>query len=184
MNKIVMGFIILFCVSCKLEKMPIIVDNDKTTYLFGEVFSIEGAKDGYIASINDKNKGFHKALINITNLEKRNNFKVLKKGELVALKGESWNLAGDKRFTTRKILTNNYKEFKLKGVITDIKFGKDGYQANLISKGIVYQIMISIPNLGKNHKKYKVFEKGEKVYLQGELWVMGKRLQVTVRDIF
>ena len=73
---------LLFVVSC-------VSGNDKNIIL-GKVVSVEFAKDGYTAKIKTDNSDVYFATISIVNVGGPQNYKQLKEGQEVLLKGEIW----------------------------------------------------------------------------------------------
>lgn len=72
----------------------------------------------------------------------------------------------------------------ISGVVQSVESGKDGYTAKIkADDGEIYFVTISIPNLGDNFDKYRVFEKGETVSVKGEFWKLGNENRITVSDI-
>lgn len=71
----------------------------------GKVQSIEFGKDGYTAKINtDKNEVYF-AVISIVNVGGPQNYKQLKKGEEVVLKGEIWKTKDKKHIKVTEIVS-------------------------------------------------------------------------------
>lgn len=69
----------------------------------------------------------------------------------------------------------------LTGTITNVVQEKDGQTITLKAKdGIDYSCVISIPNLGKNHKQYREFRKGESITFRGNL---SNDNRMTVREV-
>ncbi|MEO8253655.1 MAG: hypothetical protein ABI554_04645 [Flavobacterium sp.] len=71
----------------------------------GKVASIAFGKDGYTAKINtDKNKVYF-AVISIVNVGGPQNYKQLKVGEEVSLKGEIWKTETENHITVKEIVS-------------------------------------------------------------------------------
>lgn len=86
-----------FVISCACMK-------DKNT-ISGKVESVEFGKDGYTAKINtDKNEVYF-ATISIVNVGGPENYKVLKQGDEVALKGEFWKTDTEKHIKVKEIVS-------------------------------------------------------------------------------
>lgn len=86
-----------FAVSCACMK-------DKNT-ISGKVVSVESGKDGYTAKINtDKNEVYF-AVISIVNVGGPQNYKRLKEGEEVSLKGEIWKNDTENHIKVKEILS-------------------------------------------------------------------------------
>jgi hypothetical protein len=85
-----------FAISCACIK-------DKNT-VSGKVESIESGKDGYTAKITtDKNEVYF-ATISIVNVGGPQNYKQLKEGEEVTLKGEIWKTDTEKHIKVKEIV--------------------------------------------------------------------------------
>ncbi|WP_157804990.1 hypothetical protein [Confluentibacter lentus] len=80
--------------------------------------------------------------------------------------------------------TENKVELKtVSGEVTDIKFGKDGYTAKIITaNNSIYFVTISRSNLN-NPEQYKSIQIGEQLSISGDFWIMEGDNQMTVREI-
>ena len=77
---------------------------DKNT-VSGNVISVEFGKDGYTAKINtDKNEVYF-ALISIVNVGGPQNYKQLKEGEEVTVKGEIWKTETENHIKVKEIVS-------------------------------------------------------------------------------
>jgi hypothetical protein len=86
-----------FVISCASMK-------DKNT-VSGKVESVEFGKDGYTAKINtDKNEVYF-ATISIVNVGGPENYKVLKQGDEVTVKGEFWKTDTEKHIKVKEIVS-------------------------------------------------------------------------------
>jgi len=86
-----------FVISCACMK-------DKNT-ISGKVESVEFGKDGYTAKINtDKNEVYF-ATISIVNVGGPENYKVLKQGDEVTIKGEFWKTDTEKHIKVKEIVS-------------------------------------------------------------------------------
>jgi hypothetical protein len=73
----------------------------------GKVESIEFGKDGYTAKIkSDKNEIYY-ATISIVNVGGPKNYKKLKEGEEVSLKGDIWKTNTEKHIKVKEIISNH-----------------------------------------------------------------------------
>jgi hypothetical protein len=89
--------VLIFAVSCACMK-------DKNT-ISGKVSSVEFGKDGYTAKINtDKNEVYF-ATISIVNVGGPQNYKLLKEGEEVSLKGEIWKTETENHMKVKEIIS-------------------------------------------------------------------------------
>lgn len=89
--------LLIFTFSCACMK-------DKNT-ISGKVVSVESGKDGYTAKINtDKNEIFF-ATISIVNVGGPQNYKKLKEGEQVSLKGEIWKTETENHIKVKEIVS-------------------------------------------------------------------------------
>ncbi|WP_159799349.1 hypothetical protein [Flavobacterium sp. MK4S-17] len=71
----------------------------------------------------------------------------------------------------------------LKGRVTDIQRGKDGYTAKIKTReGIIYFATISIPNLD-SPKQFREVKVGEDIEVSGEFWQMGKEQHIKVTEL-
>jgi len=77
---------------------------DKNT-VSGKVESIESGKDGYTAKITTDNKEVYFATISIVNVGGPQNYKQLKEGEEVILKGEIWKTDTEKHIKVKEIVS-------------------------------------------------------------------------------
>lgn len=87
----------VFVVSCACMK-------DKNT-VSGKVESIESGKDGYTAKITTDKKEVYFATISIVNVGGPQNYKQLKEGEEVTLKGEIWKTDTEKHIKVKEIVS-------------------------------------------------------------------------------
>jgi hypothetical protein len=86
-----------FVASCACMK-------DKNT-VSGKVESIENGKDGYTAKINTAKNEVYFATISIVNVGGSQNYKQLKEGEEVTLKGEIWKTDTEKHIKVKEIVS-------------------------------------------------------------------------------
>lgn len=77
---------------------------DKNT-VSGKVQSIEFGKDGYTAKINTAKNEIYFAVISIVNVGGPENYKQLKEGEEVTLKGEIWKTDTEKHIKVKEIVS-------------------------------------------------------------------------------
>ena len=98
LKKISFLFVLMtFVISCACMK-------DKNT-VSGKVESIESGKDGYTAKITTDNKEVYFATISIVNVGGPQNYKQLKEGEEVTLKGEIWRTDTEKYIKVKEIVS-------------------------------------------------------------------------------
>ena len=98
LKKISFLFVIMsFVLSCACMK-------DKNT-ISGKVQSIEFGKDGYTAKINTDKNEIYFAVISIVNVGGPQNYKQLKEGEEVTLKGEIWKTDTEKHIKVKEIVS-------------------------------------------------------------------------------
>jgi hypothetical protein len=89
--------LLFFVISCASVK-------HKNT-ISGKVISVEFGKDGYTAKINtDKNEVYF-AVISIVNVGGPQNYKQLKEGEKVSLKGEIWKTDAENHMKVKEIIS-------------------------------------------------------------------------------
>lgn len=89
--------LIAFAISCASMK-------DKNT-ISGKVQSIEFGKDGYTAKINTAKNEVYFATISIVNVGGPENYKKLKEGDEVSLKGEIWKTDTEKHIKVKEIVS-------------------------------------------------------------------------------
>lgn len=86
-----------FVISCTCMKDKNLVS--------GKVQSIEFGKDGYTAKINTAKNEIYFAVISIVNVGGLENYKQLKEGEEVTLKGEIWKTDTEKHIKVKEIVS-------------------------------------------------------------------------------
>lgn len=89
--------LLIFTISCACMK-------DKNT-VSGKVVSVEFGKDGYAAKINTDKNEIYFALISIVNVGGPQNYKQLKEGEEVLLKGEIWKTETENHIKVKEIVS-------------------------------------------------------------------------------
>jgi hypothetical protein len=89
--------ILFVAVSCACMK-------DKNT-IAGKVVSVESGKDGYTAKINTANNEVYFAVISIVNVGGPQNYKQLKEGDEVSLKGEIWKTETENHIKVKEIIS-------------------------------------------------------------------------------
>lgn len=77
---------------------------DKNT-ISGKVESVEAGKDGYTAKINTDKKEVYFATISIVNVGGPQNYKQLKAGDEVSLKGEIWKTETENHIKVKEIVS-------------------------------------------------------------------------------
>lgn len=93
----VVVMLLIFTISCACMK-------DKNT-VSGKVESVESGKDGYTAKINTDKNEVYLATISIVNLGGPQNYKKLKEGDEVSLKGEIWKTETEKHIKVKEIIS-------------------------------------------------------------------------------
>lgn len=96
------GVIVLlmtFVISCNAVK------NNTVDTVSGKVESIESGKDGYTAKVNTDTKEVYFATISIVNVGGPQNYKQLKIGDVVSLKGEIWKTDDEKHIKVTQIVS-------------------------------------------------------------------------------
>ncbi|MFD2940884.1 hypothetical protein [Flavobacterium notoginsengisoli] len=91
--------IMTFVISCTSMK------NDSNAPVSGKVESIEGGKDGYTAKITTDAKEVYFATISIVNVGGPQNYKQLKIGDIVAVKGEKWKTDDENHIKVTEIVS-------------------------------------------------------------------------------
>ncbi|WP_035653369.1 hypothetical protein [Flavobacterium sp. ASV13] len=90
--------VMTFIISCATAK-----DGSKT--VSGKVESIEGGKDGYTAKINTAQKEVYFATISIVNVGGPQNYKQVKIGDEVSVKGEFWKSEDENHIKVTQIIS-------------------------------------------------------------------------------
>ncbi|KRB53869.1 hypothetical protein [Flavobacterium sp. Root186] len=88
-----------FVISCTTMK------NNTNSVVSGKVESIESGKDGYTAKINTDTKEVYFATISIVNVGGPQNYKQLKIGDVVSLKGEIWKTDDENHIKVTQIVS-------------------------------------------------------------------------------
>lgn len=173
----------LFYNACSTsKKSPEPANAESITIVFGEVTSIVDERDGSTVAIKTNNGENYDAIVSIPNLG-NNEYKPIQEGKKVALKGEIWELQGEKQITVREIVSNDNDTFLISGVVQSIENGTDGYEATIVdNSGNEYKAVISIPNMGPD-QAFKTYEVGDDATVKGELWQLGDECRITVREI-
>ncbi|WDF59306.1 hypothetical protein PQ462_21675 [Flavobacterium sp. KACC 22758] len=91
--------VMAFVISCTTMK------NNENSAVSGKVESIESGKDGYTAKINTDTKEVYFATISIVNVGGPQNYKQLKIGDVVSLKGEIWKTDDEKHIKVTQIVS-------------------------------------------------------------------------------
>ena len=94
--------IVLGASSCATKrKIQTGIENNQELLITGEVTGIENGKDGYIATIKDKNGELYYATISIINLQKSaGEYKSYKIGDKITVEGANWKDAEGKTHIT------------------------------------------------------------------------------------
>ncbi|PZX93933.1 hypothetical protein DOS84_08295 [Flavobacterium aquariorum] len=71
----------------------------------GKVVAVEFGKDGYTAKISTDKNEIYFAVISIVNVGGPQNYKLLKEGEEVSLKGEIWKTETEKHMKVKEIIS-------------------------------------------------------------------------------
>ncbi|MBZ4037210.1 hypothetical protein K6T82_20790 [Flavobacterium sp. 17A] len=79
--------------------------NDANAPVSGKVESIEGGKDGYTAKITTENKEVYFATISIVNVGGPQNYKQVKIGDVVTVKGERWKTEDENHIKVTEIVS-------------------------------------------------------------------------------
>jgi len=88
-----------FVISCKTMK------ESSSNTVTGKVDSIEAGKDGYTAKISTDTKEVYFATISIVNVGGPQNYKQLKIGDVVSVKGEIWKAEEEKHIKVTEIVS-------------------------------------------------------------------------------
>ena len=88
-----------FVISCTTMK------NDTNAVVSGKVDGIEGGKDGYTAKITTDAKEVYFATISIVNVGGPQNYKQLKIGDVISVKGEKWNTEAENHIKVTEIVS-------------------------------------------------------------------------------
>ncbi|MNE37759.1 hypothetical protein D3C87_756860 [compost metagenome] len=79
--------------------------NDTNAVVSGKVDGIEAGKDGYTAKITTDAKEVYFATISIVNLGGPQNYKQLKIGDVVSVKGEKWKTEEENHIKVTEIVS-------------------------------------------------------------------------------
>lgn len=79
--------------------------NDANAVVSGKVDGIEAGKDGYTAKITTDAKEVYFATISIVNVGGPQNYKQLKIGDVVSVKGEKWKTEEESHIKVTEILS-------------------------------------------------------------------------------
>ncbi len=88
-----------FVISCTTMK------ENNNNVISGKVDSIESGKDGYTAKITTDKKEVYFATISIVNVGGPQNYKQLKIGDEVSVKGEIWKTDDEKHIKVQQIVS-------------------------------------------------------------------------------
>ena len=88
-----------FVISCTTMK------NDTNAVVSGKVDGIEAGKDGYTAKITTDTKEVYFATISIVNVGGPQNYKQLKIGDVVSVKGEKWKSEDENHIKVTEIVS-------------------------------------------------------------------------------
>ncbi|QLC67293.1 hypothetical protein LPB248_13570 [Flavobacterium sp. LPB0248] len=88
-----------FVISCATMK------NDTNAVVSGKVDGIEAGKDGYTAKITTDVKEVYFATISIVNVGGPQNYKQLKIGDVVSVKGEKWKTEEENHIKVTQIVS-------------------------------------------------------------------------------
>jgi hypothetical protein len=88
-----------FVISCTTMK------NNSNNTITGKVDSIEAGKDGYTAKVTTDTKEVYFATISIVNVGGPQNYKQVKIGDQVSLKGEIWKTDDEKHMKVQEIVS-------------------------------------------------------------------------------
>lgn len=94
-----LAILMTFVISCTSMK-----SNSNNT-ITGKVDSIESGKDGYTAKVTTDTKEVYFATISIVNVGGPQNYKQVKIGDQVSLKGEIWKTDDEKHMKVQEIVS-------------------------------------------------------------------------------
>lgn len=168
----------------QLTVREILSDNTNNFRVRGEAKSFDYGDDGYAVSVETSKGENYIVGISFNDLGKNHSkYKEFKKGEVLNVAGELWNIGNQLHVTARDILPLKDETITIHGTVQSTENGKDGYTALIKTKeGELYKATISIPNIGEG-KKFKHFMIGESVTVKGEFWEMGGEKRILVREI-
>ncbi|MBF4517416.1 hypothetical protein IRZ71_13715 [Flavobacterium sp. ANB] len=93
-----LAILMAFVISCASMK-------DNNNAVTGKVDSIESGKDGYTAKVTTDAKEVYFATVSIVNVGGPENYKQLKIGDVVSLKGEIWKTDDEKHIKVTQIVS-------------------------------------------------------------------------------
>ncbi|MBF7091224.1 hypothetical protein IUY40_06705 [Flavobacterium sp. ALJ2] len=91
---LVLMVLVISCVTMK--------DNNTIS---GKIESIEFGKDGYTAKVKTEKNEIYYAIISIVNMGGPENYKKLKEGDEVSLKGDIWKTNTEKHIKVKEIIS-------------------------------------------------------------------------------
>ncbi|MHC0446865.1 hypothetical protein ACWA1F_15750 [Flavobacterium sp. 3-218] len=94
-----LAILMVFVISCTSMK------NDANNPVTGKVESIEGGKDGYTAKITTDSKEVYFATISIVNVGGPQNYKQVKIGDVISVKGEKWKTEDENHIKVTQIVS-------------------------------------------------------------------------------
>ncbi|AXB55539.1 hypothetical protein [Flavobacterium fluviale] len=94
-----LGLLMALVISCTTMK------NDTNGAVSGKVESIESGKDGYTAKITTDKKEVYFATISIVNVGGPQNYKQVKIGDVVSVKGEKWKTDDENHIKVTEIVS-------------------------------------------------------------------------------
>jgi hypothetical protein len=85
---------VLFTASCR-SKPPQATETAATQWISGTITAVQPGKDGYTATILTADKKVYQATISRVNLEQPEQYRSLKTGDKISVRGERWQMDGE-----------------------------------------------------------------------------------------
>lgn len=141
------------------------IKNDFSDYETLTVTKIQNGKDGYTATLKNETGSLYKSTISIPNLE--DNYVRLSVGDKVKISGKYAESYPVQIFAKKiQIIEKSTLKNLPKLIVNKVTSGKDGEAIELQDNNKkAYNMIVSIPNLGKNYVRLKV---GDTVKVEGD----------------
>lgn len=89
--------------SCHTAKQGVPSAQHQVIKVTGTVQDIQNGKDGYTATLVTSDQKIYKATVSHSNLEDHNQYKAVKTGDVITVKGDQWQMEGETHITVREL---------------------------------------------------------------------------------
>lgn len=89
--------------SCHTAKKGVQSEQKQMIKVTGTVRDIQNGKDGYTATIVTSEQKTYKATISHSNLKDHSQYKTVKTGDVITVKGDQWQMEGENHITVREL---------------------------------------------------------------------------------